>query len=78
LRRSGISNDLAAQYVRSGWIQRLGRGVFMHTGDQLQLDPTLVFLESKIASFHFSLMRSVYEYMISLKMGELKVSANSE
>lgn len=52
LRRSGISNDLAAQYVRSGWIQRLGRGVFMHTGDQLQLDPTLVFLESKIAGFH--------------------------
>lgn len=37
----------------------------------------LGFLDGK-AGFHFSLMRSVYEYMISLKMGELKVSANSE
>ena len=52
LRRSGISNDLSTQYVRSGWIQRLGRGVFMHAGDQLQLDPTLVFLESKIEGLH--------------------------
>ena len=52
LRRSGISNDLAAQYVRSGWLIRLGRGVFMHAGDQLQLEPTLVFLESKITGLH--------------------------
>lgn len=52
LQRSGISNDLAAQYVRSGWLVRLGRGVFMHAGDQLQLDPTLVFLESKIPGLH--------------------------
>ena len=52
MRRSGISNDLSTQYVRSGWIQRLGRGVFMHAGDQLQLDPTLVFLESKIEGLH--------------------------
>lgn len=37
----------------------------------------LGFLDGK-AGFHFSLMRSAYEYMISLKMGELKVSANSE
>lgn len=52
MRDRGISNDLAAQYVRSGWIQRLGRGVFIHTGDQLQLDPALVFLESKITGLH--------------------------
>jgi hypothetical protein len=52
LRRSGFSNDLSAQYVRSGWIERLGRGVFIHAGDQLQLDPTLVFLESKIPELH--------------------------
>lgn len=52
LRRSGISNDLSDQYVRSGFVQRLGRGVFMHTGDQLQLDPTLVFFESKITGLH--------------------------
>jgi hypothetical protein len=54
LRSSGISNDLSAQYVRSGWIERLGRGVFMHAGDQLQLDPTLVFLESKIEGLHIA------------------------
>ena len=52
LRGSGICDDLSAQYVRAEWIQRVGRGVFMHVGDQLQLDPTLVFLESKIAGFH--------------------------
>ncbi len=37
----------------------------------------LGFLDGK-AGFHFSLMRAVYEYMISLKMGELKAAANSE
>ena len=54
LRRSGISNDLAAQYVRSAWLIRLGRGVFMHTGDQSQLDPALVLLKSKIEGLHIA------------------------
>lgn len=48
----GISNDLANQYVRSGWLIRLGRGVFMHAGDTLELDPTLVFLESRMGGLH--------------------------
>ena len=52
LRRLGISNDLANQYVRSGWLVRLGRGVFMHAGDTLQPDATLVFLESRIDGLH--------------------------
>jgi len=52
LGRLGISNDLSAQYVRSGWLLRLGRGVFMHAGDTLRLDPTLLFLESRIGGLH--------------------------
>lgn len=50
----GISNDLANQYVRSGWLIRLGRGVFMHAGDQLLVDSCLVFLESRIEGLHLA------------------------
>jgi hypothetical protein len=52
LHELGISNDLANQYVRSGWLIRMGRGVFMHAGDTLEQDPTLVFLESRIKGLH--------------------------
>lgn len=52
LQKTGISNDLVNQYVRSGWLTRLGRGVFMHAGDTLKLEPTLVFLESRNEGLH--------------------------
>jgi len=52
LHRLDISNDLINQYVRSAWLERLGRGVFMHAGDSLNLDATLVFLESRIEGLH--------------------------
>jgi len=48
----GISNDLANQYVRSGWLIRLGRGVFMHAGDGLDLNATLAFLETRFEGLH--------------------------
>jgi hypothetical protein len=48
----GVSNDLVNHYVRSGWLTRLGRGVFMHAGDDLQLDASLVFLESRMKDLH--------------------------
>jgi hypothetical protein len=43
LRRHGISAALAHDYVKSGWLERLGRGVFMFAGDQLDRDATLRF-----------------------------------
>lgn len=50
--RLGISSALAHQYVKSGWLERLGRGMFMFVGDQLQRDPSLVFLEQRIPGLH--------------------------
>lgn len=50
----GISNDLIQQYVRSGWLARLARGVFMHAGDRLDRDATLVFLETRIPGLHMA------------------------
>jgi hypothetical protein len=52
LRRHGISSALAHDYTKSGWLERLGRGVFQFAGDQLQRDATLRFLESKVPDLH--------------------------
>lgn len=48
----GISVDLAAYYVRAGWLTRLAHGVYGRTGDTLALHPSLVFLERTIAGLH--------------------------
>lgn len=69
LHELGISNDLINQYVRSGWLERLGRGVFMHAGDTLHRDATLVFLESRIVDLHIAaksaLARHGYQHNLS-------------
>jgi hypothetical protein len=48
----GISTALAHSYVKSGWLEKLGRGVFMFAGDSLSRDATLRFLEPKIPGLH--------------------------
>lgn len=48
----GISSALAHDYVKSGWLERLGRGVFMFAGDKLERDLTLRFLERKMPGLH--------------------------
>lgn len=48
----GISAALAHSYVKSGWLEKLGRGVFMFSGDTLDRDGTLRFLERKIPGLH--------------------------
>ncbi len=52
LQDHGISSALAHEYVKSGWLERLGRGVFMFAGDELERDPTLRFLERKLPRLH--------------------------
>lgn len=52
LRRLGVSPALAHDYVKSGWLARLGRGVFMFAGDTLGRDASLKFLERKIPGLH--------------------------
>jgi hypothetical protein len=48
----GISAALAHRYVRSGWLDKLGRGVFMFPGDSLGRDASLRFLERKMPGLH--------------------------
>jgi hypothetical protein len=48
----GISTALAHRYVNSGWLDRLGRGVFMFPGDSLNRDASLRFLERKMPGLH--------------------------
>jgi hypothetical protein len=48
----GISAALAHRYVNSGWLDRLGRGVFMFPGDSLTRDASLRFLERKMPGLH--------------------------
>ena len=48
----GISAALAHEYVRSGWLIRLGRGVFMFAGDRLERDATLRFLARRTEGLH--------------------------
>src|ERR1700687_360840 len=48
----GISADLAVHYARSGWLKRLGRGVYCRPGDELLVHPSLVVLERQISGLH--------------------------
>lgn len=52
LRALGVSPGLAAHYVRSGWLTRLGRGVFMFPNDTLQREPSVAFLASHVPGMH--------------------------
>jgi hypothetical protein len=48
----GISADLAVHYVRSGWLERLARGIYCRPGEALSLHPSLVVLERQIGGLH--------------------------
>lgn len=52
LARLGISSALAHHYLESGWLLRLGRGVFMFPNDTLQEDRCLKFLAGRCRGFH--------------------------
>lgn len=52
LARLGVSVSLAHEYVKAGWLKKLGRGVFMFAGDELKRNETLAFLEPRIPGLH--------------------------
>lgn len=52
LNELGISADLAVYYVRSGWLERLARGVYCRPGEDLELEPSLVMLQRKLPGLH--------------------------
>ena len=47
-----ISPDLAVHYVRSGWLRRLARGVYSKPAETLELHPSLVVLQRRLAGLH--------------------------
>ena len=52
LRNIGVSAPLAYQYVKRGWLNKLGRGVFTLPADELQRDVTLKFLANRMPGLH--------------------------
>ncbi|TLD69098.1 hypothetical protein FEM03_19725 [Phragmitibacter flavus] len=52
LRAIGVSPALASHYVKSGWLLRLGRGIFMFPQDTLERDACLKFLGTQIPGLH--------------------------
>lgn len=52
LTKLGISSALAHHYAKSGWLVRLGRGVFMFPNDTLRQEDCLKFLARRVPGFH--------------------------
>jgi len=52
LQQVGVSSALAHHYLKSGWLERLGRGVFMFPKDTLRREDSLKFLEGAVEGFH--------------------------
>lgn len=48
----GVSADLAVHYARSGWLKRLGRGIYCRPSEALSLHPSLVLLQQQITGLH--------------------------
>jgi len=48
----GVYPELAYRYVKSGWLEKLGRGVFQFSGDVLAADACLEFLGGRVKGLH--------------------------
>ncbi len=52
LQTIGISNQRAAGYAKSGWLTRVGRGVYLFPGEALSLQAALGYLSTQIEGLH--------------------------
>jgi hypothetical protein len=52
LKRLGVSSALASYYIKSGWVKRLGRGVFSFPNDRLRRDLSLKTLQGVFEGLH--------------------------
>ncbi|MDR2924713.1 MAG: type IV toxin-antitoxin system AbiEi family antitoxin [Azoarcus sp.] len=48
----GVSPQLAARYVESGWLVRLGHGTYAYPNDAFDANGALLFLQRRVASLH--------------------------
>lgn len=52
LNQLGVSTQLAARYVSSGWLVRLASGVYAFPNDDFNLHATLRFLQQRVLGLH--------------------------
>jgi hypothetical protein len=52
LAKVGVSSALAHHYLKSGWLVRLGRGVFAFPNDTLRREDCLEFLARRVTGLH--------------------------
>lgn len=52
LERIGVSAQLAAHYAESGWLDRLGQGVYAFAGDTLSAHGAINFLQTRVVGLH--------------------------
>lgn len=52
LERIGVSAQLAAHYAQSGWLDRLGQGVYAFAGDSLSAHGALKLLQTRVTGLH--------------------------
>lgn len=48
----GVSPQLAARYVESGWLVRLGQGVYAFPNDSFDVSGALLFLQQRVEGLH--------------------------
>jgi len=54
LDKQGVSAQLAAKYVKSGWLIRLGQGVYAFPGDTLTSSGSIKFLQTRVPGLHIA------------------------
>ncbi len=52
LERIGVSAQLAAHYAESGWLDRLGQGVYAFAGDTLSAHGAIKLLQTRVVGLH--------------------------
>lgn len=52
LERIGVSAQLAALYVESGWLNRLGQGIYAFAGDTLTAHGAVKLLQTRVTGLH--------------------------
>ena len=52
LARLGVSPQLAAQYAKGGWLVRLAHGVYAFPSDELEVQATVRFLQTRVPGLH--------------------------